>query len=130
MSRSSERRALIEPLPALAAVLVIGLALGLYADAIGTVEPERSDDGTAQATLQSVHVALTEGSVAIPERVPGVESTGPAGYDVNVTLTAGNEQWSAGPIPPDGAADAWRRTPVQLDRWTVRPGRLTVVVWT
>lgn len=130
MSRSSARKGLIEPLPALAAVLVIGLALGLYADAMATVEPEQSKTGTAQATLQSVHDAVSEGGTALPRRVPRVDDAGPVGYDVNVTLAAGDKEWRAGPVPPERAATARRRTPVRLDRWTVRPGRLRVVVWT
>lgn len=130
MSRSSARRGLVEPLPALAAVLVVGLALGLYADALATVESVRSESGTARATLQSAHVAVTGDSTALPGRVPGAADVGPAGYHVNVTLTTGDQQWSAGPVPPTSATDARRRTPVRLDRWTVRPGWLTVEVWT
>lgn len=130
MSRSSARRGLIEPLPALAAVLAVGLALGLYADAMATAEPEQSAPGTAEATLQSVHDAVREDAAALPRRVPRGVDVGPAGYDVNVTLAAGGRQWRAGPVPPERAAGARRRTPVRLDRWTVGPGWLRVVVWT
>lgn len=130
MSRSSARRGLVEPLPALAAVLVIGLALGLYANAVATVDPTGSETGTARATLQSVHDAISEDGAALPRRVQDLGDAGPTGYRTNVTLAAGSEQWTAGPAPPAGAADAYRRTPVRLDRWTVRPGRLAVVIWT
>lgn len=99
MSRSSARRGLIEPLPALAAVIVVGLALGLYADALATVEPGPSESGTAKATLQSVHHAVSDDGVAVPSRVPGTGDAGPAGYDVNVTRVAGGQQWTAGPLP-------------------------------
>lgn len=130
MSRSSACRGLIEPLPALAAVLAIGLALGLYADAVATVEPEQSASGTAEATLQSVHDVVMEDAAALPRRVSRVGDVGPEGYDVNVTLGVGDTRWRIGPDPPERATGARRRTPVRLDRWTVRPGWLRVVVWT
>lgn len=130
MSHSSARSGMIEPLPALAAVLVVGLSLGLYADAIATVEPDRSESGSSEATLQSVYDAVSEDGAALPRRIPNASGVAPAGYEVNVTLAAGPHRWTAGPVPPERAAEARRRTPVRIDRWTVQPGRLGVVVWT
>lgn len=129
MSRSSAREAQTEPLAALAAVLVVGLAVGLYADAMAAVEPAPAEGATADAVLQSVYDAITEDGAARPGRVPAATAAGPPGRDVNVTLSAGGRTWRSGPTPPSDAADADRRTPVRLDRWTVRPGRLQVVVW-
>lgn len=121
---------MIEPLPALAAVLVLGIALGVYADAMASVDPARSASGTAAATLQSVHDRVSEDGAALPGRVPDARDAGPAGYRVNLTLSTGSSLWSAGPTPPDRATEAGRTTPVRIDQWTVRPGRLRVVVWT
>lgn len=129
MSRSSARRGQVEPLAALAAVLVLGIALAVYADALAAVEPASSETGSADAALQSVHDAVSDDGAALPGQVPGATAAGPPGYDVNVTLTADGRRWAAGSTPPGNAADAGRRAAVRLDRWTVRPGRLRVVVW-
>lgn len=130
MSRSSGRRAQTEPLAALAAVLVVGMALALYADALAAVEPDQSEPGAADATLQAVHDEVTEDGAARPERVPDATAAGPPGYEVNVTLAAAGRRWTGGPAPPSDGTRATRRTAVRLDRWTTRPGRLGVVVWT
>jgi hypothetical protein len=129
MSRSSARRGLVEPIPALAAVLVVGMALGVYADAVATVEPNQSADGRAAATLQRVHDDVSVNGAVRPGRVADAGDAAPAGYDLNVTVTAGEDRWSTGPGPPDTGAVAQRRTGVRIDRWSVRPGRIRVVVW-
>jgi len=129
MSPSSARSGQAEPLPALAAVLAVGLALTLYADALAAVEPEPSEPGTAGATLQVAHDVVVDDGAALPRRITDAAAAGPPGYGVNVTLTADEHRWTAGPLPPPGASDASRRTAVRIDRWTVRPGRLSVVVW-
>lgn len=126
---SSGQRGQTEPLAALAAVLVLGFALALYADALSAVEPTHPETGPADATLQSVHDAVSEDGAARPRRVQAATAAGPQGYDVNVTLGAADRRWTAGPSPPPSATDAGRRTPVRVDRWTIRPGRLRVVIW-
>lgn len=129
MSRWSARRAQVEPLPALAAVLVVGLALGTYADALAAVEPSPSERGTAAATLQRVTDEVTVDGAAVPGRLDHATAASPAGHELNVTLAVDDRRWSAGPTPPPDAPDAERRTPVRTDRWSVDPGRLRVVVW-
>lgn len=129
MSRSSARRGQTEPLAALAAVVVVGLALALYVDVLAAVEPSPPPEAPAAATLQEVHESVTEDGAARPGRLSDALSTGPPGYDVNVTLSSGPHRWSAGPVPPASAAAASRRTAVSVGRWTTRPGRLGVVVW-
>lgn len=130
MSRWSGHSGQTEPLAALAAVLVLGLALGLYADALAAVEPQQSRSPTAGASLQRVHDAVTVDGVAVPDRLPHASGVAPAGHELNATLSAEGTTWTAGPVPPSGAASAARETPVRVDRWTAAAGRLRVVVWT
>lgn len=129
VSRSSARRGQTEPLAALAAVLVVGLALGLYADAIAAARPPSSDPGTAAATLQRVQDHVSDGGVALPDRVPAATALAPHGHTANVTLATGNRRWTAGPSPPADAPSARRSTAVRIDQWSARPGTLRVVVW-
>jgi len=129
VSRSSARRGQTEPLAALAAVLVLGLALGTYADALAAAEPTQSEPATAEATLQRATDAVTADGAALPGRLGDASAVAPDGYRLNVTLAADDRRWSAGPTPPAGAPDADRRTPVRTGRWSVSPGRLRVVVW-
>lgn len=129
MSRSWARRGQAEPLAALAAVLVLGIALSLYADALAFVEPAPTPGATADATLQAVRDAVHEDGAAVPARLSTAVQAGPAGHEVNASLVAGGERWAAGPAPPTEGARADARTAVRLDRWTVTPGRLEVVVW-
>lgn len=124
------RRGQTEPLAALAAVLVLGLAFGLYADALAAVEPDRSTSATAGAALQRVHDAVTDDGVAVPGRLPDALDAAPSGYDLNVTLSADDRRWTAGPDPPSSGEAAGRLTPVRRSRWTATPGHLRVVVWT
>jgi hypothetical protein len=128
MSRSSARRGQVEPLAALAAVLVLGLALGLYAETLAAVEPSRPEPASPEATLQRVTDALSADAAAIPDRLPETRKLAPSGRELNVTLTADGRRWSVGPTRPEGAS-ADRHIPVQIDRWSVEPGRLRVVVW-
>lgn len=129
MSPSSARRGQVEPLPALAAVLVVGLALTLYADALAAVQPAPADQGGAEAALQAAHDTVSDDGAARPRRVSGAVDAAPPGSTANVSLTVAGHRWTAGPSPPEHAATAHRRTAVRIDRWAVRPGRLTVVVW-
>lgn len=130
MSRWSARKGQTEPLAALAAVLVLGIALGVYADALAAVEPPQSSSPTAGATLQEVHETVTDDGVAEPGRLATATGVAPPGHDLNATLSAAGHRWTAGPVPPSNAASASRRTPVRVDRWSAAAGRLRVVVWT
>jgi hypothetical protein len=129
MSRSSARRAQTEPLAALAAVVVVGLALGLYADVLTGVTPGEARAPTADATLQRVHEAVTEGGVAVPGRLDRTHDVPPPGHQLNVTLSTGTRQWTTGPEPPSRAEAARRQTAVRVDEWAAPTGRLSVVVW-
>jgi hypothetical protein len=130
MSRWSARRGQTEPLAALAAVLVLGLALGLYADVLAAVEPPQSRSPTAGASLQRVHDAVTDDGVAVPGRLDHATGVAPPGHDLNATLSAAGNTWTVGPVPPQDAPSASRQTPVRVDRWTAAAGHLRVVVWT
>ena len=123
-------RGQVEPLAALAAVLAVGIALVLYVDALAVASPSPTDPGVANATLDPVHGELSEGPVANPDRFSSALEAGPDGYRVNVTLSAGNQTWTAGPAPPPEAEDASRPTSVRVAPGRIEPGQLRVVVWT
>lgn len=129
MRRSSARRAQIEPFAALAAVVVIALALGLYAATFEESLPEPLDRNVAEPTADRVERALTAGGVVRPGRLANVSAVGPDGYQVNVTLGPGPDRASVGPTPPDAADDASRRVSVLRAPGTVDPARLEVAVW-
>lgn len=69
MSRSTVRRGQVEPLAALAAVLVLGVALGLYADVLAAVQPTPAPSGAREATLQRAADVVTEDGAAEPDRL-------------------------------------------------------------
>ncbi|MFC3478374.1 DUF7285 family protein [Halobacterium litoreum] len=130
MSRSSARRAQVEPVPALAAVLAVCLALGAYASARGTALPGIGHGAPTDAVLADASDAVTEpgSAVASPADLT-TEGVAPEGFRVAVTLTAGDREWTAGPEPPDSAASESGRVPVRVAPGRVRPGHLTVAVW-
>jgi hypothetical protein len=129
MSRSSARRAQVEPVPALVAVLVLSLALGAYASVRAGVLPAGSSGAPAGPVLADAADAATPDGTAVvlPDRLTAAVT--PAGYEASVTLEAAEEEWRAGPEPPDGAATASRRVPVRVAPDRVVPGRLRVEVW-
>lgn len=131
MSRSSAREAQVEPLPALVAVTVVCLAVGTFATVRADVLPVTSDGGPADAVLaDAVDAATPPDSVVVePDRLDAA-AVGPTGYEVAVSVTAGDREWTAGPSPPPDATAASQRVPVRVDAGRVRPGRLTVEVWT
>ena len=129
MSRSSARRAQVEPLPALVAVAVLCLAVGGYASIRVGVVPVGGSGAPADAVLSdTVDAASEPGSVVV---IPGdLTAVAPSGYEAAVTVTAGDREWSTGTrSPPAGAATASRRVPVRLSPGRVRPGRIVVEVW-
>ncbi len=128
--RASERiRGQVEPFAALAAVFAVGLAVSLYATVLSDVDLGGSADGTAETTLNEVHRNVSEGNVVVPGKMEQAPTVPPTGYDANVTLTVGEETWRAGPVPPESASSASRQVSVRLAPGNVRPGRLTVVIW-
>jgi len=130
MSRSSARRAQVEPVAAVVAVLALCLAVAAYGAVSAGVLPERTSTAPAERVLDdAVDAATPAGSVVVsPSHLS--ESVAPAGYDATLRLTAGERSWTAGPAePPSDAASATRRVPVRVANGDARPGRLTVEVW-
>jgi hypothetical protein len=131
MSRSSARRAQVEPLAALATVFVLGSALTVYAVGLESVLPtaEHRDRDLAAAAIERVTDRVVEGGVADPDRLTANGSLRRSGYHLRVTLRAGNDTWAAGPPAPPTADAAARR--VSVRRWPGRvdPGTLRVEVW-
>jgi hypothetical protein len=131
-SRSSgtDDRAQVEPLAALAAVFAVCVGLALYGGVLSSVTPGTERD-LARPTLDRVHDRLSTGGVAVPGRLDAARAVGPDGYDLNLSVTAADRRWTAGPEPPASAHDAATRTTgVRLTPGRVAPGRLRVVVWT
>lgn len=131
MSRWSARRAQVEPLAALVAVLALGLALSLYAGAHSELVRSASgaDRERAPAALQRVAAGLSNGTVVRPALLESGTYRPPAG--VHVRIAAAGEQWTAGP-PPDGPRRGRDRqsrlVAVRLGPGRVAVGRLTVEV--
>jgi len=130
MSRWSERRGQIEPVAAIAAVLLVGAGLALYAGALDGRLGGRNDRAVADAALGTVERAVAPEGVVDPGRLCGIASAGPAGYRLNVTLEAPERRWQVGPAAPAGVANASERVSVRVSEGRVRPGRLVVRVWT
>ncbi|MFB6083113.1 MAG: hypothetical protein ABEJ94_02585 [Halorientalis sp.] len=129
MSRSSARRGQVEPLAAIVAVFALGVGLTIYAGAVGDALPDTEPRNVARPALSAVEDAVESAGVVRPERLSRVGSAAPAGRRLNVTLTAGGRRWSRGPSPPDSARTASTGVSVALGSGRVRPGRLTVRVW-
>jgi len=136
MSRSSAPeqgpgdRAQVDPLPALVAVAVVGLALSLYAGALGSLPSgEPDDDARAEVTLGAVCERICEGGRVDPATLGEGLAAAPDGHHLRIVLRADGTAWGAGPIPPDGAASAARTVTVRAGPRTTVPGRLRVVIW-
>lgn len=129
MSRSSAREAQVEPLPALVAVAVVCLAVGAFATVRADVLPVATSDAPTDEVLSdAVEAASPTGSVVVtPQRLDAAIS--PDGYAANVTVTAGDREWTAGGQPPPDAATASQRVPVRVAEGRTEPGTLTVAVW-
>ncbi|MUV61400.1 hypothetical protein [Halobacterium sp. CBA1126] len=129
MSRSSARRAQVEPLPALVAVAVVCLAVGAFATVRADVLPVAASDAPTEEVLADAVDAASPPDDVVVEPARLTASVVPAGYEANVTLTAGNREWTVGERPPPEAARASQRVPVRLADDRTRPGRLAVEVW-
>lgn len=130
MSRSSGRGQ-VEPVAALVVLLAVCGAVSVYAVAVdGAIRAgERS---VATPTLDRTVDVLAPDGVAKPNRTDRARRSGPAGYQLNVTVAAAGRRWHAGATPPGGAATetAARAIGVRLGPARVRPGRVRVEVWT
>ncbi|WP_459192668.1 DUF7285 family protein [Halosimplex sp. J119] len=130
MRRSSGSRGQTEPVAALVAVVVVALALALYAGAFESSLPDPVDRNHAQPAADRVERAVTAGGVARPDRLADALDRVPAGYRANATLTVDNRVERAGPAFPESADEASRRISVRVGEGRVAPGRLEVRVWT
>jgi hypothetical protein len=134
-SFSTADRAAVEPLAALVAVAVVGLALGLYAGALDDAAPGESR-GDAEAALDRAERAVSVGGVVDPTRMRTVEAPGTA---TAVELEADGERWLAASGPnapgppsvrsPDAVAIAERRVTVRVAPGRNVRGTLRAVVW-
>lgn len=130
MSRSSARRAQVEPVAAVVAVLALCLAIAAYGVVSAGVLPDSKSSAPASQVLDAAaDAASTEGSVVVsPSRLSA--DVAPVGYEAALRLSADDRTWTAGASdPPPEAASASRRVPVRVGPGDVVPGRLTVEVW-
>lgn len=128
-----------EPFAALVAVVVVALALSVWAGAFEGSLPEPVDRDLAEPTADRVERALTVGGIARPNRLTRDGSTGtasrfvnrsaPEGYRLNVTVVGDGGRQSVGPAAPSTAETATRRISVGRPG-SVSPARLEVRVWT
>jgi len=128
MPRSSGRGQ-VEPLAALAAVLAVGVGLGLYAGVSGINGGTDREHTRADVVLEEALAASPSAVVVVPGALPRPAALVPPGWRANLTLrtTAGHR--AAGPPRPLDADTATRLVPVRLAPGRVRPGRLRVAVW-
>lgn len=127
MSRSSGR-AQVEPLAALSAVFVVGLALSAYAGVLDATLPT-PDRNIAEPTVERVERSVCEVRVADPSALADGLRVGPDGYHLNLTLVAAGQQWHAGPPAPPNADAAESAVSVRVGPGRIRPGRLRAEVW-
>ena len=131
MSRWSERRGQIEPLAAIAAVVLVGAGLAVYAGVLGDVAVDGGGDrAVAETALDSVARTVECSGVVEPDQLGAVGDRGPAGYTLNATLETPGRRWHVGPVATGSATNASERVSVHVDTGRVRPGRLVVRVWT
>lgn len=130
MPRSTAcERAQTGPLPALAATVVVGAALALYASSLYGAFPASSDPRVAEPTLQRAAEAVVVDGVVRPDDLASALDAAPANYETAVVLVADDERWRVGPASPPDAATATRPVSVRVAPGVVVPGRLRVEVW-
>ncbi|GGM68343.1 hypothetical protein J2752_002086 [Halarchaeum rubridurum] len=128
MSRSSGR-AQVEPTAALAAVLALTIALGVYASAYAAVPTGHATPTTADDDALAALVADLGPGPADPATLrPAVRTLSHTG-SLNATLRTPTRVWTVGPPRPRRADVAAAPLPVRVGPDRVRPGRLTVAVW-
>ncbi|WP_434520833.1 DUF7285 family protein [Halorubrum sp. AS12] len=128
-------RAAVEPIAALVAVMVVGLALGLYAGVLDDAAPDRSRQ-TAETALDRTERAIAVGGVVDPSRIRNAEAPGAA---TAVELEADGERWlvASGPDAPgppgvrspEAVAVSERRVTVRVAPGRNVRGTLRAVVW-
>lgn len=126
----SSARGQTEPLAALVAVAVVGLALSLYAGVLDDVLTEEPDRALAEPTLDRVEGEIATDGVVRPADLDEATERGPAGHHVNLTVSTEHRRWSSGSAVPNGTADrAKRRISIRVGPTDVRPGTIRAVVW-
>jgi len=131
MGRSRARRAQVEPLAALAAVLAVTVGLALYAGALDEAVPRDREPRRSPSAVDAVRDAASDPTgVVHPDRLSrALDGAAPPGRRANATLVAAGHRWTAGPAVPPGATDrATRRVGVRTADG-VALGSLRVVVW-
>lgn len=129
MPRWSVRRGQVEPLAALAAVFVLGVALGSYTLAYDAAIPGAPQRDPARPALKRVLTVLRPDGVVRPARLDRARDPIPDVFRANVSVRVGNTTWAVGPRPPTDADAATRTVPVRVAPGTVRPGHVEVQVW-
>jgi len=128
VSRSSGR-AQVEPVAALVAVAVVSLAVGLYTGVLDSALPGQQKRHVPETALSAVEDHVAPAGVVRSRLVSEAPDSGPTGYRTNVTVTAGERRWTAGPVPPRTAGNATGRVSVRTAPARVVAGRLRVAVW-
>lgn len=131
MSHSSARRAQVEPLPALIAVAVVCLAISAYAGVTSNVLPEQSRYVPSEQVLaDAIDEATPAGQIVVEPSLLDSISVAPAGFEMSVTVLAGDNMWRAGATnPPPNAEIASELVPIRIHPGEVVPGRFIVKVW-
>lgn len=139
MSRSSDEstravtgaRGQVEPVAALVALTVVGMALSLYAGALADATPDR-DRNRAALLFEEVHDDAVFGGVAHPTRLT-VPDESPSETDVGVALVTRTDSWRAGTVNttrpfPEPTTVATGAVSIRVGPGETRPGELRVVV--
>lgn len=131
MLLSSACRGQTSPLISLVSVLVAVAAVTMYAAAFAGVSPEQPTRDLAAPGLERAITALAPGSVVRPTRLHTglLRDVSPAGRTAQLTIQAGDYEWSIGPAPPDSADVAARVVSVRVGPDRVHLGRVELFVW-
>ncbi|MFB6235432.1 MAG: hypothetical protein ABEH81_11150 [Halopenitus sp.] len=121
----------MEPVAALVALTVVGIALSLYAGALVDASPDRERDRAA-LLFEAVNDDVVSGGVAHPTRLT-VPDESPAEADVGVALVTRNDSWTAGTVDtsrpfPETADVATGAVSIRVGMGETRAGELRVVV--
>ncbi|MGZ0748022.1 DUF7285 family protein [Haloparvum sp. AD34] len=121
----------MEPVAALVALTVVGIALSLYAGALADAAPDR-DRERATLLFEAVHDDVVASGVAYPTRLT-VPEEAPSDADVGVALVTRNRSWTVGTADatrpfPETADVATSAVSVRVNPGETRAGELRVVV--
>lgn len=116
----------MNPLVALAGVLVVAAALSTYALAFANAPAPDHDRNRAEPALTDALNTLRDGGVVVPGALAALDGKRPS---MNVSVRTANRSWTSGPHPPRDATTTSRRVPIRIAPGDVRPGRVRVGVW-